>query len=68
MRDSLVFCRLKKPLPLDVALSFGRCNTSLNLANAQRKGKQQGQDEGSCGKAEFMRISGAFPVTEASTL
>src|SRR5277367_6791506 len=38
--------RLKKPLPLDVVLPFGRCNTRLNLANAQCKGKT-----GSCGKA-----------------
>jgi hypothetical protein len=53
--------RLKNPLPLDVALSFGRCITSLKSSrcSTQRQNKQ-GQDEGPCGKAEFMRISGAF--------
>ena len=31
--------RLKNPLPLDVALSFGRCIKCENPAGAQRKGK-----------------------------
>lgn len=43
---------MEKLLPLDVALPFGRYNTKLNLANAQHKDKQKGQDEGfSCGEA-----------------